>query len=135
MIMSRKFKDEIWDLTGMMEVFKEELQAKERCTVHGFGKPKKGSVSDDLFSTSNLFTGGQQVSGTPRKGCLYCQKPNHPPSQCRTVTDVKARMNILRKARRCFNCLQPNHIVAKCSSDYHCNKCGAQHHIIFRPAE
>ena len=130
MIMSRNFKDAIWDLTGMMKVFKEELQAKERCGASNTGrKSKRDEFSEDLFSTANLFSGGQQTPAAPRKGCVYCQKQNHPSSQCRTVTSIKARKNILRKARRCFCCLEVNHVVTKCTSDYRCNKCDGQHHI------
>ena len=61
----------------MMKVFKEELQAKERCGASNTGrKSKKDEFSEDLFSTANLFSGGQQTPAAPRKVCVYCQIQN-----------------------------------------------------------
>ena len=37
MIMPRNFKNNMWDLNEMLQIFKEELQAKERCTPTGGG--------------------------------------------------------------------------------------------------
>ena len=137
-IMARKFKTGAWPIAQVLQIFKEELEAKEMCTKST--PSKRESPSDnDPFSTSNLFGQAKQEQQRSRGGkrqnnkgkgisCPYC-KSNHPPSQCQTVTDVKARTNLLRKAGRCFICLQPGHISSNCLSEYKCVKCEERHHI------
>ena len=44
----------------------------------------------------------RMVSGKPI--CTYCKGP-HNSVQCNVVTDVKARLDVAKKERLCFNCL------------------------------
>ena len=62
-------------------------------------------------------------------GCGLRYKEEHPPSQCTKVTNIKARMDILRKFAKCFVCLQGGHVAKKCNSSYACRKCDGRHHI------
>ena len=50
MIMSRKFKNDVWQLTEVFLTFKEELEAKERCT---FSSNPCSKNEDDILSKSN----------------------------------------------------------------------------------
>ena len=50
MIMSRKFKKDVWELKEMMIIFKEELEAKERCTF----SPTAIKSDDEQYTTSSL---------------------------------------------------------------------------------
>ena len=80
------------------------------------------------FSTMNLYQ--QQHSNLNKKHrCLFCESSEHSPSQCRNVTNVKARVAVLRRKAWCFVCLQSNHVARKCPSEYKCNKCQNRHHI------
>ena len=127
MIMSRSFKNYIWDLNGMLKIFKEELQAKERCSFPGGGNAAATKViPEQFYSTSNLH---QQVYTNRKRLCLFCNQADHSTSQCQNVTDIKSRVNILCHSKRCFICLQPNHIARRCRSEYRCNKCNKRHHI------
>ena len=53
MIIARKFSDKIWDLEEMLLCFKEELQAKERCTAIGLNNTDR-YIS--IGKTDNKFT-------------------------------------------------------------------------------
>ena len=48
-IMSRKFKCELWELKDMLIMFKEELEAKERCSISNTAISKR--ETDPLYST------------------------------------------------------------------------------------
>ena len=60
--------------------------------------------------------------------CVFCKKP-HAPSCCFIVTDVKGRLDIIRKEKRCFVCLKTNHLAKDCYKDYECFKCKGRHHV------
>ena len=60
--------------------------------------------------------------------CSYCRQ-NHPSASCRTVSDVAARRQILRKTGRCFVCLRKNHMSRECRSNMRCSHCEGRHHI------
>ena len=53
----------------------------------------------------------------------------HAPANCKKVSDVNARKNILVKYGRCFKCLQRGHRARDCKSIELCSKCGKSHHI------
>lgn len=58
--------------------------------------------------------------------CTYCKGP-HSSVQCNVVTDVKARLDVAKKERLCFNCLG-NHKSAHCTSKNRCRMCHKKHH-------
>ena len=123
MIIARKFTDDIWKLEERLNYFKEELQAKERCTSVGINSSTNTheKSSDFRSTTSSFFVNG-------KSGCVYCRGP-YSPSKCSKMTNISARRGILRKYARCFICLKNGHISKNCVSDYKCNKCGKRHHI------
>ena len=49
-------------------------------------------------------------------------------ANCKTVTNVIARRDILERSGRCFVCLKKNHISKECQSNKKCFKCGRRHH-------
>ena len=61
------------------------------------------------------------------KPCPYCNG-NHSPVHCHVVTDVGQRSEIIKTARRCFNCLLPGHRSSDCSSSGRSRKCRGRHH-------
>ena len=58
--------------------------------------------------------------------CVYC-KGYHVPVSCGVVTDVRARMDVVKKERLCFNCLG-QHKASHCNSRNRCKKCYRKHH-------
>ena len=121
MIIARMFSDKIWDFEEILVCFKEELQAKERCTAIGLNYQDRCTLTDTEFTTSSFVS---QSKGM----CVYCRE-SYPPSKCTKVTDVSARRRILRKYARCFICLKSGHLCKNCTRQYKCNKCNNRHHI------
>ena len=56
-------------------------------------------------------------------------KTVHLSANCKTVTNVIARMDILKRSGRCFVCLKKNHISKKCQSNKKCFKCEKWHDV------
>lgn len=61
-----------------------------------------------------------------RKPCLYCEE-FHSPIVCIKVNDQKARFEILKLKKVCFNCLG-NHLVSDCRSKGLYKHCDRKHH-------
>ena len=114
-IISREYKESEWTLDNIMKVFKNELNARERCQLLG---KTSSNGQGNRTQPQSTFNGNTQHS----KVCVYC-KANHPSSKCNKVTDIHARTNILRISARCLLCLQQGHKQSKCESNYKCNKC------------
>ena len=116
-IIARRFNDDDWTLDQVIDIFKEELQARERCAAiaHTDNKEEVDPVSTQVF-----FARGQYI----HKGdiCVFCDQ-KHPSTKCTIVTDIGSRINILRSSRRCFLCLKKGHFVGNCFSKMSCAKC------------
>ena len=123
MIISRKFGNNKWTVEELLFFMNEELQARERC--HPIEKVERNPPS--RFSTECLLTETKQVKGR----CVFCLQFNHNSSKCHMVTNVNARVNILKKHAKCFICLQSGHLARDCTSNYLCRKCNKRHHILF----
>ena len=123
MIIARNFTNDIWDIELLMEYFKVELQAKERCVSVGLNLEDDRQKDKKAEFTTSSFLGlnGKIV-------CVYCRQ-SHPSSKCQKITNVQARRTILRKYARCFICLKKGHISRDCKSEYKCHKCSNRHHI------
>ena len=83
-------------------------------------------------STASFYAGikgGRHPSGGGGKKktlCAYC-KGEHSPTTCAHVTDYQQRLEIVRKANLCFNCLG-NHKISQCNSKFRCKQCKHKHH-------
>ena len=130
LIISREVKDE-WDLDHILDVFRSELEARERASANNVSpidqsstKPpyNRGRKGLPLSTDAALFATGSKPT------CTYCRK-DHASNPCKNVTSIAARKEILKRAGQCFVCLKRNHISKNCSSRMKCLKCGRQHHI------
>ena len=119
---SRKFGSRVWDLDTMMQYFNDELRAYENCQV-----PNKTSGETSRRERSSYTASGLHVQNQQAR-CLYCTK-GHASSQCRTVTNPRARKTIVIRKGRCFICLGSDHLSKECSSSYACRKCNGRHHV------
>ena len=55
--MARKFKNGVWPIADVLDIFKEELEAKELCATGASQSNRRESSQDnDQFSTMNLFS-------------------------------------------------------------------------------
>ena len=91
-------------------------------------KPPVYENSDDSSEGLPRSSGAAlPVVSRQAKPCPYCNG-NHSPVHCHVVTDVGQRSEIIKTARRCFNCLLPGHRSSDCSSSGRCRKCRGRHH-------
>ncbi|XP_061173695.1 uncharacterized protein LOC133182864 [Saccostrea echinata] len=68
-----------------------------------------------------------EITEMKSRPCIYCCTENHFPGDCKKVTDVSARFDILKRKKLCFNCLG-NHHASDCKSRNRCKKCQKKHH-------
>ena len=126
-IISRKIKNEEWDLDSLLNAFEEELEARERAarsdTKSEFTREFKTYRKE--CTTAAFLLNENKPSKQP--SCTYC-KENNPSASCHIVTNKKQRKDLLRRSGRCFVCLRKNHISKECTSKLKCVKCGARHH-------
>ena len=114
-------------LKGVLEIFKNELLALERCTVDVPGRRSHEGGNTD-FTTANLYGGSSNYKKSRNQRCVFCSE-SHSPSNCVNVTDVKSRVALLRKKGKCFLCLSSGHLVSDCKADYICRLCNKRHNI------
>ena len=96
-IMSRQFKSELWELKDMLVMFKEELEAKERCAVSVDNTSRRDNVAS--FSTVNLHQqqGNRASSGIHEGREIVCgqlqlhQALHHQPPRPKTSCPVLTR--------------------------------------------
>ena len=91
---------------------------------------------DGLRTTATFLTGARNTSKShnyhrekkePRsRPCIYCGDA-HFAAECKKITDVSKRLDILKEKKRCFNCLG-DHRVPDCKSKNRCRKCQKKHH-------
>ena len=129
MAIARGFGSEIWTLESLMTYFNDELTAYENCKslIKSSCSDEKGSrKSNDLFTASCLHG---HTPSPYKKQCIYCNSTDHLAFKCTSVTNVEARLEIIRKQGRCFLCLNKGHLFKNCQSKYLCHKCNRKHHV------
>lgn len=134
---SRAHGSSPWSLDSVLKNLKNELSAKEHCSLVLEQSNRK---RNDHFTTSTFFgqssnKRGERDSRVQGTSCFYCGQKGHMSTQCRKVTNVNSRVEILKKAGRCFLCLKTNHRKQDCSSDYTCRICKGKHHISICPGD
>jgi len=120
LIVSREVQDEEWNVDRLMKLIEREIDARERAST--------GNQTQRKFHREPPTAAAMLSSGTMQPKCSYCRQ-NHPSACCKTVVDVAARKQILRKAGRCFNCLRRNHMSRECRASGRCSTCGGKHHV------
>ena len=61
---------------------------------------------------------------------MFCKCEDHYSDQCRIITDIDTRREILKKRNICFKCLKPGHIKKNCRNKIKYFRCKAEgnHH-------
>ena len=60
--------------------------------------------------------------------CVYCEKPDHRSDDCKTVTTLDERKQLLSNKHLCFNCTGSKHRAVDCRSRSLCQICQKRHH-------
>ena len=111
---------DVWEVEKIMEELKRKLEARERCHVEA---EEKGNAK---FQTKRHSTAEMLLVGAQKVSCAYCDG-KHFSDQCRVVTDLVKRKELLKKKRRCFQCTRSNHMIKDCTMRK-CFKCRGSHH-------
>ena len=128
-IISRRFKDDVWDLLSLIEIFKEELFARER--IEAIDNTENSFEGENLFTAQTLANHSYKntrlnKSDREKQVCVYCQSKNHISTRCVNVKNVETRKNILRSSGRCYLCLNKGHRIQHCKVKYACAKCSSK---------
>ena len=131
LIISRKIETDIWDLTKVLDLISLELRARETCVVPNQLSPStdgKNGILDDLFTGSSLHVARNSRSSRESNAvkCVFC-KGFHWSVKCRVITDPEASKEFLRKGKRCFLCLNVDHVSRSCTKSKSCFYCKGMH--------
>ena len=136
LLISRKFKNNVFDLDILIEIFKQELFARERVQAID-GKKNSSYDETDSFTEHNLLNNSRKSDkryekkyDSPLKVRVYCGGKNHLSTRCNTIIHIETRRNILKKAGRCFLCLSKGHLKKHCKVKYSCVKCDSKDHNV-----
>ena len=77
-----------------------------------------------------------QVGGKVVEECCVC-KDRHFLHQCNgfKALSLDAKVDTVKRAKLCFNCLKPGHQSRACTSDYTCRECSKRHHTLLHKKE
>ncbi|CAB3994168.1 Hypothetical predicted protein, partial [Paramuricea clavata] len=125
-IVSREVQGDVWELGHLLELIEKELEARERATANTNRETwphyQTNKFSKPQPSISTLQTGGTSPT------CTYCQQ-SHTSNSCTNVSNITARIDIIKRSGRCFLCLRKNYLSRDCNSKSRCHKCNGKHHI------
>jgi hypothetical protein len=88
-IVTKKMQENEWSLDKLMKIFRQELEARERANLQCLPSSKSSYQRNKLATAGALFAGLHDTT------CYYCQG-KHLSANCKTVTNVAARRDILK---------------------------------------
>ena len=137
--LSRKFKNNLWNVDDFLTFLKTDVEAKERLISNSNYDKSFDSNKDNKSKNSNgrpfisqsLFhsSGNHKPRDNTKKRSPFCKLNNHPPSRCLKVSNSVSQKTILRKSGLCFIYFSGTHLASQCTSSYCYNKCKGKHHI------
>ena len=109
-----------WALGDMLKELQIEVELREdHCLTPRRVGPSDGRKGPQ--TTSALFT----KRGDDRR-CAFCLG-NHPPEDCKKVTNIDERKKLLFKFDRCFKCIDKGHRARDCTVTVKCKVCKGFH--------
>ena len=134
LIISRCIDKQEWDLDVILRAFDSEIEARERCEL--IGKNSSEPAMTPLKSNFGRFVKGRSAPSTASAlvtqsaeksvSCACCRQ-KHPSARCTTITDTRARRNLLKQQGRCFICLRRSHLARNCPSNSTSHNCSGKH--------
>ena len=120
--MSKSIKEKAWDLDNLLQVLKDEHEARERVgltvgrsqNLETRSSPHKSNYPKQA-AASALFLGGKH------KSLITCQ--SHASADCQLFNTVQARKQFLKRNGNCFVCLRKGHLGRDCHSNAKCREC------------
>ena len=134
---TRNLRDQNWMIDELLESLKAEIETQESCGNSSsmednrkvnsnfydcdLLKIHKHNTNTPLHSTDALYAQDNAVK------CVFCQG-THYSDKCPVVTDIGARLGIVKKLRLCFKCLGSNHHIKRCTRNKNCFVCKSRFH-------
>ncbi|XP_055715552.1 uncharacterized protein LOC129809615 [Phlebotomus papatasi] len=86
-------------------------------------------------STKNVVKQKSTLAVTQTKKCAICQQEAHQVFQCTKFINSTStqRLDLLRKAKLCINCIRGTHSVESCQSSS-CRRCNMRHNTLLHEA-
>lgn len=110
---------EEWDFAKLSEALR--LWTRRNPIIEASDKDENKSGRSDKSRKLLYSKGSERV-------CVYCDGGDHKTIQCKRVTDVNSRREILAKKKLCFNCAAGQHRASNCPSKRTCQNCEKRHH-------
>ena len=126
-LIGRKLQDQDWTLDNVLKVLRVEIETREKC---GLSNPSSDYEKFTTQSHNKRHSTAAALLSSEKKipTCTYCNG-KHASLDCKIVTSIGARKQILRQSGRCYVCLKKNHITSNCNSTSRCYKCQSRHHV------
>ena len=123
-MIARKFDNDLWELSEILNLIKNELEAKKRSS---FMLSNTSDQYQDHMTAALLVKGSTEH----KTAYVFCNKENHISHKCLKMSNPKTRFSILRRKKLCFICFKGGHLSVNCSKfkDYKCETCSAKYNI------
>ncbi|XP_062708742.1 uncharacterized protein LOC134288310 [Aedes albopictus] len=122
-----KYDETVNFLQSQCKVLERWEAARSTTTIETNFEPKQSSTESKLPSQQVFATTTE--SQEPKDKCDFC-RGFHLNYQCNKLNALSAndRMEKVKAAGICFNCLRKGHQVKNCPSPKSCRKCQSRHH-------
>ena len=101
---SRHIGDDTWDLTQLLCLIRDELKARENCSLptdNSYRNSQDSYKGGKKFDSPYTGTGLHLSQKSPKIVCVFCQN-NHWSDKCPVITDPFSRREFLKKSGKCF---------------------------------
>ena len=116
-----------WNLGDLLHVLLKEVELREDYSFTPQVHPNlKGYRRKKLPPQTNSFlmNNGSRTDGQ----CAFCLG-EHPHEDCKRITNIEERKQLIRKFGRCYKCLDKGHLARDCTSKITCKNSKGNHHV------
>ncbi|XP_065909767.1 uncharacterized protein [Dysidea avara] len=124
---ARLTKRDVWVVDELLEVIKNEVEAREMSESMKFFDTRNMDQQKRLPPPTAASLLVQEDKSKRKVQCIFC-KAEHYSASCEKINTISGRVAVLKREGRCFLCLSNGHRVSECSVNRRCRKCGRKHH-------
>ena len=127
---TRGKKTNEWSMDELLRELLTEVELREE---HSYAiVPEKSKQEEKTGGNRRRPWNGPTTSSTLLtrtfdNNCAFC-RGKHEHHDCKEVTSIAERKQLIRKYGRCFICIRKGHIATNCKSNYTCGIRGGSHH-------
>ena len=125
LVIARKNTAKVWNIDELLDTIKVEIEARE--VSEGVQSSLQSTKKHVVQPTVGAFVVNGGNSEKFQIRCAFCEEPHYSAS-CESVVGSEDRKSILRKSKRCFNCLRIGHNANTCRNEKKCRHCDGRHH-------